>query len=106
MLTYMDSYVGMSYVTSCTLLIFLDLPVNGYTRGFGWFSRYCMAFVHDVVIINTRQIIGIPDYFGFRLIHLDKNNCTVKPRFLMSGTLIFGYKTTQNSSTQSKLCTC
>ena len=77
MLTYMDSYVGMSYVTLCTLLIFLDLPVNGYTRGFGWFSRYCKAFVHDVSIINTRQIIGIANYCGFRLIHLDKNNCTV-----------------------------
>ena len=29
-----------------------------------------------------------------------------KPRFLMSGTLIFGYKANKNSSTHSKLCTC
>ena len=29
-----------------------------------------------------------------------------KPRFLMSGTLIFGNKTNKSSSTHSKLCTC
>ena len=29
-----------------------------------------------------------------------------KPRFLMSGTLIFSYKTNKNSYTHSKLCTC
>ena len=30
----------------------------------------------------------------------------MKPRFLMSGTLIFGHKTNKNSSTHFKLCTC
>ena len=29
-----------------------------------------------------------------------------KPRFLMSGALIFVYKTNKYSSTHSKLCTC
>ena len=29
-----------------------------------------------------------------------------KPRFLMFGTLILGYKANKNSATHSKLCTC
>ena len=64
---------------------------------------------------SLKQCILSVIHVNDKLILSDKYLCTgeyllyiimCKHRFLMSGTLIYGYKTNKNSSTHSKLGTC
>ena len=57
-----------------------------------WVVRYGQKCGVHTFVLDTLYIEGI--------------TYDVKPIFLMSGPLIFGYKTNKNSSTYSKLCTC
>ena len=48
---------------------------------------------------TTHRTVAAPDL-------QQENHIDTKPRFVMSGTLIIGYKTNKNSSTHSKFGTC
>ena len=54
--------------------------------------RVCMLRIHHIDLFNKKTRLHC--------------RTVTKPRFLMFGTLIFGYKANKNSATHSKLCTC
>ena len=58
------------------------------------------------VISSFCSLTGVVSFiFSYIYIYIYICIMSKKRRFLMSGTLIFGYKTNKNSFTHSKLCT-
>ena len=56
--------------------------------------------------VNHSILINKLSHYGINDTNISWFKSYLKPRFLMSGTLIFGNKTNKSSSTHSKLCTC